>query len=88
MTSIVKDEKGELPLEYWESIKLFHAHEYCPALNLDATFDIDANLRLSLGAQYGYYFEGAILPKPSVIAAYGYFSIEPVASVRSPVLSK
>jgi hypothetical protein len=81
MTKIVKDEKGSLQLDYVDTIKLFHAHVYCPATNLDATFDIDASISLALQAQYGYYFEGAILPSPQLIAAYGYFSIEPIASV-------
>jgi hypothetical protein len=81
MTSIVKDEQGSLPLDYDQTIKLFHAHKYCPKTKIDATFDIDAYIHLGLDAQYGYYFEGSILPKPSLISAYGYFSIEPGAEV-------
>lgn len=81
MTTIVKDEKGSLPLDYEETIKLFHGHEYCPAWNTDATFDIDAFIHLELSGQYGYYFEGSILPTPNLISAYGYFSIEPSAAV-------
>ncbi|KAJ5918124.1 hypothetical protein N7454_010499 [Penicillium verhagenii] len=81
MTTIVKDERGSLPLVYEDTIKLFHAHEYCPATKLEATFDIDANIHLGLYNQYGYYFEGSILPTPEVIAAYGYFSIEPTAAI-------
>jgi hypothetical protein len=84
MTTIVKDEQGSLPLDYEETLKLFHAHKNCPKLNLDATFDIDAYIHLGLDAQYGYYFEGAILPTPSLIASYGYFSIEPAAEVSLP----
>ncbi|RDH30342.1 hypothetical protein BDQ94DRAFT_161391 [Aspergillus welwitschiae] len=81
MTTIVKDEKGSLPLDYEETIKLFHGHEYCPAWNTDATFDIDAFIHLELNGQYGYYFEGSILPTPNLISAYGYFSIEPTAAI-------
>ncbi|PYH81931.1 hypothetical protein BO82DRAFT_414323 [Aspergillus uvarum CBS 121591] len=81
MTTIVKDERGSLPLLYEETIKLYHAHEYCPAMNLEATFDIDAYIHLGLFNQYGYYFEGSILPTPEVISAYGYFSIEPTAAI-------
>ncbi|KAJ5672187.1 hypothetical protein N7507_001314 [Penicillium longicatenatum] len=80
MTTIVKDETSYLPLDYEENIKLFHAHANCPKTNIDATFDIDANIKLALNCQYGYYFEGSILPTPTLISAYGYFSIEPVAA--------
>lgn len=66
-----------MPLLYEDKIKLFHADKYCPNMNLRATFDIDAQMKLALNAQYGYYFEGAILPKPSLVSAYGYFLIEP-----------
>lgn len=68
-------------MEYDETIKLFHAQGYCPDLNITATVDLDANIHLALRAQYGYYFEGAILPTLSLIAAYGYFSVAPEASV-------
>ncbi|KAL7651280.1 hypothetical protein ACMYSQ_011013 [Aspergillus niger] len=81
MTTIVKDEKGYLPLDYVDTIKLFHAHATCPKTNIEATFDIDADIKLALRAQYGYYFEGAILPTPNLISAYGYFSIEPTAAI-------
>ena len=81
MTTIVKDEAGSLPLDYDRTLKLFHAHKKCPHLHVDATFDIDAYIHLGLEAQYGSYLEGSILPKPSLIAAYGYFSIEPAAEV-------
>ncbi|GLA58752.1 hypothetical protein AtubIFM54640_008854 [Aspergillus tubingensis] len=81
ITTIVKDEKGYLPLDYVDTIKLFHAHATCPKTNIDATFDIDADIKLALQAQYGYYFEGAILPTPKLISAYGYFSIEPTAAI-------
>lgn len=81
MTTMVKDEQGSLPLEFDRTLKLYHAHQYCPKLNVDATFDIDAFIHLGLCAQYGYYFEGSILPSPSLIASYGYFSIDPVAEV-------
>ncbi|OKL57184.1 hypothetical protein UA08_07332 [Talaromyces atroroseus] len=83
MTTIVKT--GSLPLEYQEHIKLFHAQEYCPKWNLNATFDVDAFLRLGLYNQYGYYFEGSTLPTPEVISAYGYFSIQPAAVVLMTV---
>ncbi|KAJ5650264.1 uncharacterized protein N7484_003987 [Penicillium longicatenatum] len=81
MTTIVKDERSYLPLDYEEKIKLFHAHANCPKTNIDAIFDIDANIKLALNGQYGYYFEGSILPTPTLISAYGYFSIEPVAAI-------
>jgi hypothetical protein len=68
-------------MEYDETIKLFHAEGSCPTLNITATIDLDANIHMGLYAQYGYYFEGAILPTPSLIAAYSYFSVEPVAAV-------
>lgn len=82
MTTIVQDEVGSLPLEFEETMKLYDAEKYCPKLNINATFDIDASIKLGLDAQYGYYFEGAILPTPSLIASYGYFSIHPAAAVR------
>lgn len=81
MTTIVQDEEGSLPLEYKETIKLFHAKTFCPKINTEATFDIDAFLHLGLNAQYGYYFESTVLPSPSLVSAYGYFSILPVAEV-------
>ena len=81
MTTIVKDEKSSIPLDYIEKIKLFHAHAQCPKTNIDATFDIDADISLALDGQYGYYFEGSILPTPTLISAYGYFSIAPMAAV-------
>ncbi|KAJ5705359.1 hypothetical protein N7536_001048 [Penicillium majusculum] len=81
MTTIVQDEVGSLPLEFEETMKLYHAEKYCPKLNINATFDIDASIKLGLDAQYGYYFEGAILPTPSLIASYGYFSIHPAAAI-------
>lgn len=82
MTTIVKDEEGSLPLDFMQTMKLYHAEKYCPALNINATFDIDASINLELNAQYGYYFEGAILPTPSLISSYDYFSIDPIATVR------
>ncbi|KAL4924010.1 uncharacterized protein BDV17DRAFT_295821 [Aspergillus undulatus] len=81
MTTIVKEEQGALPLEYDKTMKLFHAEGSCPALNITATVDLDANIHLALNAQYGYYFEGAILPTPSLIAAYTYFSVKPEAAI-------
>ncbi|KAJ5712178.1 hypothetical protein N7488_006334 [Penicillium malachiteum] len=88
MTTVVKDEQGSLPLDYQETIKLFHAHEFCPTYNIDATFDIDANIQLGLYAQYGYYFEGSILPTPTLISSYGYFSIEPAAAILMTIRAK
>ena len=82
---MVKDESGSLPLEYEETIKLFHFYKSCPATNLETTLDLDANIHLGLYAQYAYYFEGSILPTPELISSYGYFSIEPAAAVSSPL---
>lgn len=45
------------------------------------SLDIDASLDIGLDAQYAYYFEGAILPTPKLIASYAYFSIDPAAQV-------
>ncbi|KAJ5204380.1 bacteriodes thetaiotaomicron symbiotic chitinase, partial [Penicillium cinerascens] len=59
MTTITKKDQGYLPMEYDETIKLFHAE----------------------GTDITYYFEGAILPTPSLIAAYGYFSVAPEAAI-------
>jgi hypothetical protein len=78
---MVKDEQGSLPLEYDDTIKLFHFQRYCPATQLEMTLDLDANIHLGLDAQYAYYFEGSILPTPELISAYGYFSIKPTAAV-------
>ncbi|KAJ5907344.1 hypothetical protein N7495_000026 [Penicillium taxi] len=66
---------------YDETMKLYHAYAYCLAIKTEATFDIDAFINLALYNQYGYCFEGSILPTPEVISAYGYFSIEPVAEI-------
>ncbi|KAJ5666169.1 uncharacterized protein N7477_008617 [Penicillium maclennaniae] len=81
ITTIMKDEKSSIPLDYIEKIKLFHAHAQCPKTNIDAIFDIDADISLALDGQYGYYFEGSILPTPTLISAYGYFSIAPMAAI-------
>lgn len=80
MTTIVKDEEGSLPLEYEKTLKLFHFQKTCPKLGT-STLDLDANIHIGLYSQYGYYFEGSILPTPELISAYGYFSIEPAAAV-------
>ncbi|OBT62696.1 hypothetical protein VE03_07107 [Pseudogymnoascus sp. 23342-1-I1] len=81
MTTITSKEDGTLPLEYEDTIKLFHFQRYCPTLGLTTTLDLDANIHLGLYTQYGYYFEGSILPTPELISAYGYFSIAPVAAI-------
>lgn len=81
MTTIANKETGTLPLEYDDTIKLFHFQTYCPTLKLTTTADMDAYIHMGLYAQYGYYFEGSILPTPQLIDAYGYFSVEPVAEV-------
>lgn len=86
MTTITAKEDGTLPLEYEDTIKLFHFQRYCPKLGLTTTMDLDANIHLGLYSQYGYYFEGSILPTPELISAYGYFSIAPVAAVRRRAL--
>jgi hypothetical protein len=82
MTTITSKEDGTLPLEYEDTIKLLHLQRHCETLGLTTTIDLDANIHLGLYSQYGYYFEGSILPTPELISAYGYFSIEPVAAVR------
>jgi hypothetical protein len=81
MTTITKEEDGSLPLEYDEILKLFHFREYCPTLGLTVTLDMDANIHVGLYAQYGYYFEGSILPTPQLISSYAYFSVAPAAAV-------
>ncbi|KAJ5653046.1 hypothetical protein N7490_000049 [Penicillium lividum] len=78
---ITDNEKSSIPLDYIKKIKLFHAHTQCPKTNIDATFDIDADISLALDGQYGYYFEGSILPTPTLISAYSYFSIAPIAAI-------
>jgi hypothetical protein len=85
MTTIAKSDKGSLPLQYDDTIKLFHAQGSCPDLNITASVDLDANIHMGLNAQYGYYFEGSILPSPTLISAYGYFSVEPEAAVSVPL---
>ncbi|KAJ5658730.1 CAZyme family GH18, partial [Penicillium longicatenatum] len=79
VTTIVKEDSGTLPLEYEQSHKLLHWENNCGGV--DKTLDLDAYFHLGLDAQYAYYFEGAILPTPKLIAAYGYFSVEPEAEV-------
>ncbi|KUI54694.1 hypothetical protein VP1G_02085 [Cytospora mali] len=81
VTTIVKDEKGALPLEYDETIKLFHFYKYCPATNIEMTLDLDSNIHVGLYSQYAYYFDGSILPTPSITNTYGYFSVQPVAAI-------
>ncbi|KUI70319.1 Chitotriosidase-1 [Cytospora mali] len=81
VTTIVKDEKGALPLEYDETIKLFHFYKYCPATKIEMTLDLDSNIHVGLYSQYAYYFEGSILPTPSIINTYGYFSVQPAAAI-------
>lgn len=81
MTTITSKEDGTLPLEYEDTIKLFHFQRYCPKLGVTTTLDMDANIHVGLYAQYGYYFEGSILPSTELISAYGYFSVEPAAAV-------
>ncbi|KAK9413532.1 hypothetical protein SUNI508_11854 [Seiridium unicorne] len=81
MTTITKKEDGSLPLEYEDNVKLLHFQKYCPKLDLNTTLDLDANIHIGLYSQYGYYFEGSILPTPELISAYGYFSIEPAAAI-------
>ncbi|KAH6655949.1 hypothetical protein BKA67DRAFT_675964 [Truncatella angustata] len=80
MTTIVEDEEGSLPLEYEKTLKLFHFQKTCPKLGT-STLDLDANIHIGLYSQYGYYFEGSILPVPELISAYAYFSIEPAAAI-------
>nr|WBV74231.1 putative chitinase [Pestalotiopsis kenyana] len=81
MTTITSKEDGTLPLEYEDTIKLFHFQRYCPKLGMTTTLDMDANIHVGLYAQYGYYFEGSILPNTELISAYGYFSVEPAAAI-------
>ncbi|RMJ27114.1 Glycosyl hydrolases family 18 [Aspergillus sp. HF37] len=81
VTTMVKEAKGSLPMEYDEKIKLFHSRAKCPNLNIEASLDLDAYIHMGLYTQYGYYFEGSILPTPSLVSAYGYFSVEPAAEV-------
>ncbi|OBT52519.1 hypothetical protein VE04_06299 [Pseudogymnoascus sp. 24MN13] len=81
VTTMVKSDTGFLPLEYEENIKLFHFAKTCPKTNLKTTLDLDANIHMGLYAQYAYYFEGSILPTPTLIASYGYFSVSPAADI-------
>ncbi|KAL4976408.1 glycosyl hydrolases family 18-domain-containing protein [Aspergillus desertorum] len=79
VTTIVKDSSGSLPLNYFNTIKLFHWDEQCSGRQM--SLDIDASLDFGLDAQYAYYFEGAILPSPKMIASYAYFSVDPAAQI-------
>ncbi|KAL4954842.1 hypothetical protein BDW69DRAFT_193734 [Aspergillus filifer] len=79
VTTIVKDSSGSLPLNYFNTIKLFHWDEQCSGRQM--SLDIDASLDIGLDAQYAYYFEGAILPSPKMIASYAYFSVDPAAQI-------
>ncbi|KAJ5094625.1 CAZyme family GH18, partial [Penicillium angulare] len=79
VTTIVKDSSGYLPLNYFNTIKLFHWDEQCTGKSM--SLDIDASLDMGLNAQYAYYFEGAILPTPKLISSYAYFSVAPEAQI-------
>jgi len=79
-TSIVQDEKGYLPLTYEGDAKLLELTQNCSG-DSPYKLDLDVNMKVGLHAQYAYYFEGAILPTPKLIAAYSYFSVEPSADI-------
>jgi hypothetical protein len=79
VTTIVKDSSGYLPLNYYDTIKLFHWDEQCSGKQM--SLDIDSTLDIGLNAQYAYYFEGAILPTPKLISSYAYFSVAPAAEI-------
>lgn len=79
-TSIVQDEKGYLPLTYEGDAKLLELTQNCSG-DSPYKLDLDVNMKVGLHAQYAYYFEGAILPTPKLIAAYSYFSVEPSAEI-------
>lgn len=87
VTTMVKADKGHLPLDYDETIKLFHFSKICPKTGITTTLDLDSNIHLGLNAQYAYYFEGSILPTPNLIASYGYFAVSPAAAVSHQLLS-
>ncbi|OJJ36372.1 hypothetical protein ASPWEDRAFT_108842 [Aspergillus wentii DTO 134E9] len=80
VTSIVKSEKGYLPLAYDGSVKLLELTQNCSG-DSPYKLDLDTRLKVGLHAQYAYYFEGAILPAPKMIASYAYFSINPSAEL-------
>ncbi|KAJ5344046.1 CAZyme family GH18 [Penicillium brevicompactum] len=79
VTTIVKNSSGYLPLNYYDTIKLFHWDEKCSGKQM--SLDIDSTLDIGLNAQYAYYFEGAILPTPKLISSYAYFSVAPAAEI-------
>ncbi|KAF3172085.1 hypothetical protein TWF106_000530 [Orbilia oligospora] len=83
VTTIKKEDKGTLEMEYEKRFTIFHFEDRCQKGNTlyQAEIDASAYLHMAMSATYSYLFQGQILPVPKTESAYAYFGAEPFVHV-------
>ena len=78
LTSVREAERGDLPLQYSDKIKLFEAKWGCPGSTFNANLRMDLEAAASMDAVYAYYLSARFIP-PQKPDAFFYFGLEPSA---------
>ncbi|KAK3395032.1 hypothetical protein B0H63DRAFT_533483 [Podospora didyma] len=78
LTSVREGQRGDLPLQYSDKIKLFEAKWGCPGSNMYANLRMDLEAAASMDAVYAYYLSARFIP-PQKPDAFFYFGLEPSA---------
>ncbi|KAF3935447.1 hypothetical protein ABW20_dc0106965 [Dactylellina cionopaga] len=83
VTTIRKEDRGTLEMEYEKTFNIFHFEDRCQKGNTlyQAQIDASAYLHMAMSATYSYLFQGQILPVPKTESAYAYFGAEPFVHV-------
>lgn len=77
-TMVQDDSKGDLPLDFAQTINLFKQSWGCAGKGYRATLRMDLDAEFSMQATYAYYYSGTFIP-PSTPDVFFYFGIEPEA---------
>ncbi|KAF3941633.1 hypothetical protein ABW19_dt0210410 [Dactylella cylindrospora] len=83
VTTIRKEDRGTLEMEYEKNFNIFHFEDRCKKGNTlyEAKIDASAYLHMAMSATYSYLFQGQILPTPKTESAYAYFGARPFVHV-------
>ena len=81
LTTVTKDELGDLPLSWSKSVNLFKASAGCPQRTWNANLRVDLNAEVSMQATYAYYMSATFIP-PSKPDVFFYFGVEPTAALE------
>ncbi|OAA77046.1 Chitinase II [Akanthomyces lecanii RCEF 1005] len=79
LNSIVKDEKGFLPMGWSSVLTLYSGRLECESdagISFQAGLDVTADFDFDMRTQYAYYFSGTIVP-PKIIDTYAYVGAHP-----------